>query len=129
MRRRWPRCRGEGHRGEAWYRLQEEALPRLARQPPQALVYEHLYICHRLPQSTIDVQKIVKWARLNKISLVPSGGRTGLSGAACALNGEVIVSFEKMNTILSYNPTDSTVHIQAGVITEELQNFALAKER
>ena len=53
------------------------------------------------PQSTIDVQKIVKWARLNKISLVPSGGRTGLSGAACALNGEVIVSFEKMNTILS----------------------------
>lgn len=81
------------------------------------------------PQSTIDVQKIVKWARLNKISLVPSGGRTGLSGAACALNGEVIVSFDKMNTILSYNPTDSTVHIQAGVITEELQNFAIAKER
>ena len=81
------------------------------------------------PQSTEDVQKIVNWARLFKIALVPSGGRTGLSGAACALNGEVIVSFEKMNTIMSYNPTDSTVHIQAGVITEELQNFALGKGR
>lgn len=81
------------------------------------------------PQSTEDVQKIVKWARLFKIALIPSGGRTGLSGAACALNGEVIVSFEKMNTIMSYNPTDSTVHIQAGVITEELQNFAVGKGR
>ena len=79
------------------------------------------------PRSTEDVVAIVKWAQQNKIALVPSGGRTGLSGAACALNGEVIVSFEKMNRILEFNETESTVSIEAGVITEELQNFATSK--
>jgi len=76
------------------------------------------------PTSTEDVVEIVKWARANKISLVPSGGRTGLSGAACATAGEVIVSFEKMNRILKFNETDGTVDIEPGVVTEELQEFA-----
>ncbi len=79
------------------------------------------------PESTQDVVQIVQWARKNKISLVPSGGRTGLSGAACALNGEVVVSFEKMNKILQFNETDSTVDIEPGVVTESLQEFAKTK--
>lgn len=79
------------------------------------------------PHSTNDVVEIVNWARKNKIALVPSGGRTGLSGAACALNSDVIVSFEKMNQILDYNDVDHVVTIEPGVITEELQNFAKSK--
>lgn len=79
------------------------------------------------PESTEDVVNVVRWARQNKVALVPSGGRTGLSGAACALNGEVIVSFEKMNRILSFNETDSTVEIEPGVVTESLQEYAKTK--
>lgn len=79
------------------------------------------------PLQTEDVVKIVKWARTHKIGLVPSGGRTGLSGAACAINYEVVVSFEKMNHLLKFNPIDQTVDLQAGVITEDLQNFARTK--
>lgn len=79
------------------------------------------------PETTAEVVQIVQWANQNKIALVPSGGRTGLSGAACALNGEVIVSFEKMNRILNFNEAEATVTIQPGVITEELQNFAKSK--
>ncbi len=79
------------------------------------------------PQSTEDVVKIVLWAIKNKIALVPSGGRTGLSGAACATNSEVIVSFEKMNQILEFNQIESSVRIQPGLVTEDLQNFALEK--
>ena len=79
------------------------------------------------PESTTDVVEIVHWARKNKIALVPSGGRTGLSGAACALHGEVVVSFERMNKVLEFNETDSTVRIQPGMITEELQNYAKNK--
>lgn len=81
------------------------------------------------PESTEDVLKIVKWARQHKIALVPSGGRTGLSGAACATQGEVIVSFDKMNKIGKFNETDSSVEIEAGVITESLQQFAREKKR
>lgn len=79
------------------------------------------------PESTADVVEIVHWARKNKVALVPSGGRTGLSGGACAVNHEAIVSFEKMNRILGYNPTDSTVLLEPGVITETLQEFARSK--
>lgn len=79
------------------------------------------------PESTEDVVSIVKWARKNKIALVPSGGRTGLSGAACATKGEVIVSFEKMNHILSFNSDEATVDIEPGVITETLQEYAKEK--
>lgn len=80
------------------------------------------------PESTEDVVNIVQWARKHKVGLVPSGGRTGLSGGACALNGEVVVSFEKMNQILSFNNIDSTVEVQPGVITENLQEYAKSKK-
>ncbi|MBC7464406.1 MAG: FAD-binding oxidoreductase [Bdellovibrio sp.] len=79
------------------------------------------------PESTADVVAIVQWARKHKIALVPSGGRTGLSGASCATKGEVIVSFEKMNHILTFNTDESTVDIEPGVITESLQEFAKEK--
>lgn len=79
------------------------------------------------PRSTEDVAKLVLWARKNKISLVPSGGRTGLSGGAAALNGEVVVSFQKMNKILNYDEYDQTVTVEAGVVTETLQKFAEEK--
>jgi FAD/FMN-containing dehydrogenase len=79
------------------------------------------------PESTADVVTLVLWARQNKIALVPSGGRTGLSGAACATQGEVVVSFEKMNRILSFNEIDSSADIEPGVITESLQDFAKTK--
>jgi FAD/FMN-containing dehydrogenase len=55
--------------------------------------------------------------------LIPSGGRTGLSGGACALNGEVVVSFDRMNRILEFNATDRMVRVEAGVITEALQKY------
>ncbi|MCB0407304.1 MAG: FAD-binding oxidoreductase [Bdellovibrionales bacterium] len=79
------------------------------------------------PTSTQDVVNIVQWARKNKVALVPSGGRTGLSGAAIATHGEVVVSFEKMNKILEFNEFDQTVRLEPGVITETLQNYAKEK--
>ncbi len=80
-----------------------------------------------MPKSTEEVQKIVLWAIKNEVQLVPSGGRTGLSAGAYAINNEVVVSLEKMNQIISFNNIESSVHCQAGVITESLQNFAIEK--
>ncbi len=75
------------------------------------------------PKTTQEVSDIVKEAYLNDIKLVPSGGRTGLSGGAVASHQEWVVSFEKMNQILSYSKSDSTVSVQAGVVTQEIQTF------
>lgn len=83
--------------------------------------------CVVFPSSTEQVSRLVKWAITHNRGLVPSGGRTGLSGGACALNGEIVVSFEKMNQISNFNSTDQSVSCQAGVLTEDLQNFAKEK--
>lgn len=80
------------------------------------------------PSSTQDVQKVILWARKNKISLVPSGGRTGLSGGACATKNEVVVSMGKMNQITHWDPISQIVTCESGVITEELQNFVKEKD-
>ncbi len=76
------------------------------------------------PKNTVEVQKIVLWARKNKLSLVPSGGRTGLSGGACATKNEVVISFELMNQILEFNEIEQTLHVEAGVITQSIQKKA-----
>ena len=76
------------------------------------------------PQSIAQVQDLVRYAVQEKIALVPSGGRTGLSGGAVAANGEVVVSFDRMAQILDFNAADRLVTCQAGVITATLQEFA-----
>lgn len=80
------------------------------------------------PHSTEQVVALVKWARAHKMALIPSGGRTGLSGAAVATQGEVIVSFDQMNKILEFNEVEHSVLIQPGVVTESLQEFAKEKD-
>nr|WP_024309910.1 FAD-binding oxidoreductase [Pseudomonas sp. P818] len=79
------------------------------------------------PKTTEQVQAIVRWANQHQIALVPSGGRTGLSAAAVAANGEVVVSFDYMNRIVEFNEYDRTVVCQPGVVTKQLQLFAEEK--
>ncbi len=74
-----------------------------------------------LPENSTEVQKIIQLANKEKIAVVPSGGRTGLSGGATATNGEVILSLERMNKIIGVNRTERTLTCQAGVVTERIQ--------
>jgi FAD/FMN-containing dehydrogenase len=76
------------------------------------------------PESNDQVVAFVRHAIDNDIKLVPSGGRTGLSGGAVASSGEVVVSFDRMNKILDFSKQDRVVTCQAGVVTQALQEFA-----
>src|SRR5690606_12438955 len=64
------------------------------------------------------------FANEHRLALTPSGGRTGLSAAAVAANGEIVVSFDYMNRILDFNPFDRTVTCEPGVVTAQLQQYA-----
>lgn len=77
-----------------------------------------------LPRTVDEVQAIVKLANERQFSIVPSGGRTGLSGGAVAQNGEVVVALDRMNEILDFDAADRQVRCEPGVITEQLQQFA-----
>lgn len=78
-------------------------------------------------RDTNQVVELVTFAGEHSIGLVPSGGRTGLSGGACATAGEVIVSFDKMNRILGFEEADAAVTVEPGVVTAELQKYAADK--
>ena len=93
--------------GQDWTRFSQPA--------PTAVVF---------PRNTADVVAIVECARRHEFALVPSGGRTGLSGGAVAANGEVVVSMEKMNAIAPVNLTDRTVTVGAGAVTYNVQEAA-----
>lgn len=80
-----------------------------------------------MPKAVAEVQAVVKLANEVPFKLVPSGGRTGLSGGAVATDGEVVLVLDRMNQILDFNAADRQVTCEAGVVTEQLQQFADSK--
>ena len=77
-----------------------------------------------MPKTVAEVQAVVKLANEIPFKLVPSGGRTGLSGGAVATDGEVVLVLDRMNQIVDFNAADRQVTCEAGVVTEQLQQFA-----
>lgn len=77
-----------------------------------------------LPGTVAEVQAVVRWANEHKVAVVPSGGRTGLSGGAVAANGELVLSLERMNKALAFDAVDRTLTVQAGMPLEALHNEA-----
>ena len=77
-----------------------------------------------MPKTVAEVQAVVKLANEIPFKLVPSGGRTGLSGGAVATDGELVLVLDRMNQILDFNAADRQVTCEAGVVTEQLQQFA-----
>ena len=77
-----------------------------------------------LPSSVDEVQAVVRWANAQGVAIVPSGGRTGLSGGAVAAKGELVVSLERMNKVLAFDAVDRTLTVQAGVALQTAQDAA-----
>ena len=77
-----------------------------------------------LAASVDEVAAIVCWAVEEGVAVVPSGGRTGLSGGAVAANGELVLSLERMNRVLDFDAVDRTLTVQAGIALEAVHNAA-----
>ena len=80
-----------------------------------------------LPGDVGEVQEIVRLAALEGVAIVPSGGRTGLSAGAVACKGELVLALDRLNDIIDFNPVDRIVRCGAGVLTQQLQDFATSQ--
>jgi FAD/FMN-containing dehydrogenase len=80
-----------------------------------------------LPGTVEEVQAIVRWANERRIALVPSGGRTGLSGGAVAARGELVLSLERMNRVLAFDATDRLLEVEAGITLQAVHEAARAQ--
>ena len=81
-----------------------------------------------LPGSVEEVQEVVRLAVCQNLSIVPSGGRTGLSAGALARGGELVLALDRLNSMGDFNLVDRTVRCGAGVVTEQLQQYAAERE-
>jgi FAD/FMN-containing dehydrogenase len=76
------------------------------------------------PETTEEVSQILKLCSERNQKVVPSGGRTGLAAGAVARVGELVLSLERMNRILSLDPVGLVIETEAGVPTQKIQMAA-----
>ncbi|QUX26797.1 FAD-binding protein [Nocardiopsis akebiae] len=73
------------------------------------------------PRHTQDVADAVAVCAELGVPVVGRGAGTGLSGAANAVDGWVVVSFERMNRVLEVDPVQQTATVQPGVVNSDLR--------
>ena len=74
-----------------------------------------------------EVSSILKICNTGLIPVTPRGAGTGLSGGALPQLGGVLISTERMNSILEIDERNLQVTTEPGVITEVLQNAVKEK--
>jgi len=79
------------------------------------------------PRSAGEISDILKICNAEKIPVTPRGAGTGLSGGALSHLGGVLLSTERMNSILEIDERNMQVTTEPGVITEVLQNSVKEK--
>ncbi|MGW5671935.1 FAD-binding oxidoreductase [Micromonospora sp. NPDC003776] len=72
------------------------------------------------PRSTEEVVAVVRAAGRHGVPVVPQGARTGLAGAANAVDGGVLLSTVAMDRILEIDPVSRIAVVQPGVVNATL---------
>lgn len=78
-----------------------------------------------LPRTVEQVQHVMRTATALRVPVVPQGARTGLSGAANASDGCVVLSLTRMDRILEINPVDRIAVVEPGVVNATLSRAVL----
>lgn len=74
------------------------------------------------PRDENDVCEILKFCNTHQIIIIPRGSGSGFTGGALAVNGGLVLGFEKyMNKILEIDLENLVARVQPGVINSALQ--------
>jgi glycolate oxidase len=73
------------------------------------------------PRTTTEVAAVVALARDRRVPVTPRAGGTGLSGGALPVRGGILLSVDRMDTILEIDRENLVAVVEAGVITQTLQ--------
>jgi glycolate oxidase len=79
------------------------------------------------PSTTAEVQETVRIASSLGVPIVTQGARTGLSGAANAIDGSLLLSTARLNKILEISAEDQVAVVQPGVVNADLSRAVLAE--
>lgn len=83
------------------------------------------------PASTDEVSRVVRLCAAEKVSIVPQGGNTGMSGGATPREDarEIVLSLTRMNRILEVDEVGYTMTVEAGVVLKTIQDKAAEHDR
>jgi len=91
---------------------------------------EHLHYLPEIvlkPRTAEEISSILKICNRENIPVTPRGAGTGLSGGALPQLGGVLISTERMNSIIEIDEKNLQIITEPGVITEVLQNAVKEK--
>ena len=111
--------------GNAFVFTDEESLDKFARDETENLYFLPDIVIK--PRTALEISAIMKICNEKRIPVTPRGAGTGLSGGALPHKGGVVISFERMNSILKIDERNLQVITEPGVITEVLQNAVKEK--
>jgi FAD/FMN-containing dehydrogenase len=77
-----------------------------------------------LPGNTEQVSKVLAYCNERRLAVVPQGGNTGLVGGSIPLFDEVVISTARMNKIRKFDPISGVVTVDAGMVLQELEEYA-----
>lgn len=106
--------------GEQYIFIDEENLHKYSHDETENLHYLPEVVIK--PRTAQEISEIFKICNQHKIPVTPRGAGTGLSGGALPHLGGVLISTERMNSILNIDERNLQVTTEPGVITEVLQN-------
>jgi FAD/FMN-containing dehydrogenase len=75
------------------------------------------------PQTTEEVQKIVRLANRQKIPVIPMGNGMSLAGLVIPLKGGIVMDMKRMNKILQVNPMARYVVVEGGTSQGALKAY------
>jgi len=111
--------------GEQWVFVDPENLNRYAHDETENLHFLPDVVIK--PRTAEEISAVMRLCNTHAIPVTPRGGGTGLSGGALPQFGGVLLSTERMNSILSIDERNGQVITEPGVITEVLQNAVKEK--
>lgn len=79
-----------------------------------------------LPETTDEVAAVVRVAAERRVPITARGSGTGLSGAATPAEGSIVVSFERMNSVLELDTDNHVAVVQPGLRLNELDEVTAA---
>ncbi|GAA4284577.1 FAD-linked oxidase C-terminal domain-containing protein [Brevibacterium daeguense] len=69
-----------------------------------------------------DVQATLRFAHEHRVPVVPQGARTGLSGAANAVDGALLLSVAKLDRVLEVDTVEMTCTVEPGILNQDLKD-------
>ncbi|MEP6726913.1 MAG: FAD-linked oxidase C-terminal domain-containing protein [Bacteroidota bacterium] len=111
--------------GEQYVLLDEESLQNYGHDETENLVFLPDVVIR--PRTADEISAIMKICNQHSIPVTPRGAGTGLSGGALPHLGGVLLSTDRMNTILQIDERNLQVTTEPGVITEILMNAVKEK--